>query len=77
MLEIKLQQINYILLKCFSNKQKEERNKGISEKKLKLEKEKFDNYLDYEISIEGIFGTDTLNIEGSTDVEDTLKRKML
>lgn len=77
MLEIKLQQINYILLKCFLNKQKEERNKGVSEEQLKLEKENFDNYLGYAIGIKSIFGTDILNIEGSTDVENTLKRKML
>ncbi len=77
MLEIKLQQINYILLKCFLNKQKEEQNNGISAEKLKLEREKFDNYLGYEISIENIFGIDTLNIGVSIDAEDTLKRKIL
>ncbi len=76
MLEIKLQQINYILLKCFLNKQKEKQIKGVSTKKLKLAEEEFDNYLGYEISLGSMFGTDTFNIGISEEVEDNLRRKI-
>ena len=76
MLEIKLQQINYILLKCFLNKQKEEQINGISAKKLKLEEEEFDNYLGNELTLGSIFGTNTFNIGVPEEVEDNLRRKI-
>lgn len=73
MLEIKLKQINFILLKCFLNKQNEERKLGVDEKTLNNQKEEFDNYLGYEITIESIFGKDVLNIEVD---EDEIKKKL-
>lgn len=77
MLEIKLKQINFILLKCFLNKQKEDINLGITEKELKMQKEEFDNYLGYEITLESIFGKDIFNIAVDEDKERKLKREII
>ena len=75
-LEIKLQQMNSILLKCFLNKQKEEYLHGKSVQELELEAQKFNSYLDYDIDMGSIFGTDTFHIGVSKEVEDALKRKI-
>ncbi len=73
MLEIKLQKINYILLKCFLNKQKEDRSLGVRRSILKEKREEFDNYLGDELIMETIFGKNTLDM--SVD-EDSLKREL-
>ena len=76
MLELKLKQINFILLKCFFNKQNEELNLGIGKAVLNQEKEEFDSYLGYEITLESLFGKEILNIAIDDDMEKKLKREI-
>ncbi len=78
MLEIKLQKINIILLKCFLQKQSEERKKGISSQELKMEQEEFDSYLGDEIIIKLPFKVkvNTFNIGIPLEVEESLRRRI-